>query len=553
VAARQRPDAPLGTLIFRAGLVPADQLEDALEEGIKRGRRLGEILIERGLISEADLARILAGQKGLPFLEAADLDVDPEAVTLLPEEKARLYRALPVRFDNGVPVVAITDPTNDSVIREVTTAMGLEPYFVVAAKSELVDAISAAYAPTSSNGSLPGSEGLRLVEPAAVEAYEAPEPADEPIFAPHLAKPETTPPALTEVELEVEPVLPELEVEPALPELEVEPPLPELEVGPALPELEVEPPLPEPEVGPELAVAETAEPVSAAIAPLPEPPPMFQDPVAFEAPVEAAPAAPEVELEPVADPEPFALASEPVPAAPVFDLAPAEPMVTPAEEILETPEATIAQPVEVAATEPAVEAEPAPAAPVFDLAPAEPLVTPAEEILETPEATVAQPVEVAPTEPAVEVEPVLVPEIDVQVELAPAPESAAEPVLEPEAEHTPEPEAQLEPEVAPEQASEVEAAAEPPAVAAVEVTDVATEAPADAADGPVLQVVVRLTSGERVVVAETTKPEDAAEVARGFIRDLAAKDPGDWPLVNGRFLRPDTILSVDIAESGSTG
>src|SRR5262245_60776839 len=111
VTARQRPDAPLGTLIFRAGLVPADQLEDALEEGIKRGGRLGEILIERGLIQESDLARILAGQKGLRYIDPSELELDAEAIALLPEEKARLYRALPVGFEGDAPLIAITDPT----------------------------------------------------------------------------------------------------------------------------------------------------------------------------------------------------------------------------------------------------------------------------------------------------------------------------------------------------------------------------------------------------------------------------------------------------------
>jgi hypothetical protein len=70
-------------------------------------------------------------------------------------------------------------------------------------------------------------------------------------------------------------------------------------------------------------------------------------------------------------------------------------------------------------------------------------------------------------------------------------------------------------------------------------------------DGSLFQVVVRLTSGERVVVAEVSEQDAAAEVARTFIRDLAGKDAGDWPLVAGRFLRPDTILSVDIAEPGA--
>ena len=101
---RERPDAPLGTLIFPAGLLPAETIENALEEGVKTGRRLGEILIERGLLQEEDLTRLLAGQKGLPFVTLRSEPVDPEATKLLSEDQARLFSALPIRFEEGQPL-----------------------------------------------------------------------------------------------------------------------------------------------------------------------------------------------------------------------------------------------------------------------------------------------------------------------------------------------------------------------------------------------------------------------------------------------------------------
>jgi hypothetical protein len=59
------------------------------------------------------------------------------------------------------------------------------------------------------------------------------------------------------------------------------------------------------------------------------------------------------------------------------------------------------------------------------------------------------------------------------------------------------------------------------------------------------RVTIRLTTGERVPVAEFPTHDGAKEHARSLIRDLA--DSGDeWPLVNGRFLKPETIVSVDV-------
>src|SRR5215212_8828912 len=138
---RERPDAPLGTLIFRAGLLPAETIENALEEGVKTGRRLGEILVERNLIKEEDLTRLLAGQKGLPYVSLHERPVDVEATRLLAEDQARLFTALPIGFEDGVPVVAVADPTNDVLTRNIREAIGQEARFVVVARSELNEVI----------------------------------------------------------------------------------------------------------------------------------------------------------------------------------------------------------------------------------------------------------------------------------------------------------------------------------------------------------------------------------------------------------------------------
>ena len=167
---RERPDAPLGTLIFRAGLLPAETIENALEEGVKTGRRLGEILIERGLLQEEDLTRLLAGQKGLPFVSLRAEVIDPEATRLLSEDQARLFSALPIRFEEGLPLVAVADPTNDVLNRNIREALGQDVRFVVAGRTELNEVIGEAYSGT-----------LRAVAPAPEPAIDAmPEPELEP-------------------------------------------------------------------------------------------------------------------------------------------------------------------------------------------------------------------------------------------------------------------------------------------------------------------------------------------------------------------------------------
>jgi hypothetical protein len=141
----------------------------------------------------------------------------------------------------------------------------------------------------------------------------------------------------------------------------------------------------------------------------------------------------------------------------------------------------------------------------------------------------------APVEPAPEIpvatEPVGPPSVpdtngqvphDVDVELgahataAPVPELAPEPIPEPA------------PEPAP-------AAAAPEALAS--------------ANGAGFTVSVRLTSGERLTVAECGDIGEAKGYAKALTKQLGTTDPDDWPFVNGRFLKPDTIVSVDVEQS----
>jgi hypothetical protein len=420
---RERPDAPLGTLIFRAGLLPAETIENALEEGVKTGRRLGEILIERGLLQEEDLTRLLAGQKGLPFVSLRAEPIDPEATKLLSEDQARLFSALPIRFEEGLPLVAVADPTNDVLNRNIREALGQDVHFVVAGRTELNEVIGEAYSGT-----------LRTAAPAPVVEDEA--------------EPESVEPAPFRVDTSVEPAA----EEPAVPAFEPEPePQPEAAPGPA-------------------PAFETADP---------EP--------AFEAPVYEAPVVePEVELAPELDP-----VAEPE----------VEPFAEPEPELVTAFEA------------PAPAAEFEPPAPAFE----------------------------APS-PAFEA-----PSPAVEAPLAPEPEAplATEPVApQPLPETNGQVPHEIEVElVAPEpSAPEAELPAEPAPVAA------APEAPASA-NGPGFTVSVRLTSGERLTVAECGDIGEAKGYAKALTKQLGTTDPDDWPFVNGRFLKPDTILSVDVEQT----
>jgi type IV pilus assembly protein PilB len=135
----------LGMLLVRDGLLSVEQLEAALAEKEDSGKRLGEIVVERGWVSGGALARALAEQHDLAYLELTQVEIDPAATALLPEKFARRYHALPIMFEEDQVLVAVADPTDVVTSDDLRLALGLPVRFAVVSLMDLEHAISRTY------------------------------------------------------------------------------------------------------------------------------------------------------------------------------------------------------------------------------------------------------------------------------------------------------------------------------------------------------------------------------------------------------------------------
>ena len=138
-------DLPLGSLIVRDGIARPATVRDALVEAQETDRRLGEVMLAHGWIRERDLARLLAEQEKLEFVDLAKLDLDQAAVDYLPESVARRVNAIAFGFHNSVLLVAVADPTDEEGLDEVREAVGRRVKFKVAVPSEIDSALYDAY------------------------------------------------------------------------------------------------------------------------------------------------------------------------------------------------------------------------------------------------------------------------------------------------------------------------------------------------------------------------------------------------------------------------
>ncbi len=131
----------LGQLLVQRGLLTEAALAFAMEEQARTGQTLGRLLIDASLVKETDLVATLASQLGLSFVDLSDYPVDASAVSLVPDSLSRRYLALPIGWDGERLLVAMADPSNVFAIDDIRHLTGREVQAVVATRASIQTAI----------------------------------------------------------------------------------------------------------------------------------------------------------------------------------------------------------------------------------------------------------------------------------------------------------------------------------------------------------------------------------------------------------------------------
>jgi hypothetical protein len=126
----------LATLLAEAGVASEEQLRLAVAEGMGTGERLGEIVLRRGWIDEAGLARLLARQWDLVYVDDEAAVLEQGAAALFSAQEAERLGVCVIGFVEEVPRVAVAEPAEERFAR-VRSALGRECEFAVVSKSTL--------------------------------------------------------------------------------------------------------------------------------------------------------------------------------------------------------------------------------------------------------------------------------------------------------------------------------------------------------------------------------------------------------------------------------
>src|SRR5688572_10925255 len=123
----------IGQVLVDLGFITDEQLATLLDEQRQRpGDLLGKIALDLAMINDEQLAQALAEQMGLQTIVLGETHVSPEVLEIVTDPMAQMYRVIPVAFEAGRLTIAMCDPQNLAVQDELRSFLGFEIRVLVA-------------------------------------------------------------------------------------------------------------------------------------------------------------------------------------------------------------------------------------------------------------------------------------------------------------------------------------------------------------------------------------------------------------------------------------
>ncbi len=136
----------LGELLIERGVITKEQLEQALQVQKEKGGLIGQILVDLGFAKEEEIAQALTTQFGFPYLPLNNYEIDPEVVKIIPENVASQYCLIPIDKIGNSLTIAMSNPLNIQAIEDIELISGLIVQIFVSTGTDIRNAIKKYYA-----------------------------------------------------------------------------------------------------------------------------------------------------------------------------------------------------------------------------------------------------------------------------------------------------------------------------------------------------------------------------------------------------------------------
>lgn len=131
----------LTTILIRRGIITSDQAEALAQRAAGSPRTLVRLIVDEGLLSECDLAQVLAEQAGVPYRTLEDYRVEFEAFPTIPVDWMRQHGFVPLEEHDGVLTIAVSDPTDLKTLDLLDRLLGRDLSLCAAPRNAIVEAL----------------------------------------------------------------------------------------------------------------------------------------------------------------------------------------------------------------------------------------------------------------------------------------------------------------------------------------------------------------------------------------------------------------------------
>ena len=163
-ATAPRKRVRIGDLLVEHKVISQAQLQQALAEQKNSGRKLGRVLVENGFVDEDRLLVLLSEQLDIPYVDLSRFELDPQLVTRLPETQARRYRALVLKQTPTGLLVGMGDPTDIFAFDELVRILKTSVQIACVKESDLLRNIDRLYSNADQLRSLASEVGQDMAE-----------------------------------------------------------------------------------------------------------------------------------------------------------------------------------------------------------------------------------------------------------------------------------------------------------------------------------------------------------------------------------------------------
>lgn len=135
----------LGELLLEKGIINEAQLEKALKIQKEKGGLIGQIIVMLGYAKEEEIAQALTVQYGFPYLPLESYEISPDVIKLVPENVAKQYNLIAIDRIGSLLTISMSNPLNVQAAEDIEMLTGCKVQVFISTMTDINDAIKKCY------------------------------------------------------------------------------------------------------------------------------------------------------------------------------------------------------------------------------------------------------------------------------------------------------------------------------------------------------------------------------------------------------------------------